>query len=274
MNDYDIPAYDEVKQTGCIRHIFVRTNKNGEVLVCVVSRTEKINKIEKLIELLKNSSLDIVGIVLNINSKNTNVIMSSKYITLFGQNFIFDEVCDIKYKLDVASFFQVNRAQAEILYNTAIDFAKIQKDDVVADIYCGVGSISLIAAKHAKCVTGVEIVPQAIENAKHNAKINNIKNVEFICSSAEDASVKFIEHNFKPNIIFVDPPRKGLDKTTLSSIIKMEPSKIVYVSCDPATLARDLHIFYENNYSIKRAKAVDMFPRTPHIETVCLLTHN
>lgn len=274
MNDYKVSAYDEVEQSGCIRHIFIRTNNNGELLVCLVSFSEKIEHINELIKMFNESQLKIVGLVQNINKKNTNVIMGSKYITLSGQNYIYDEVCGIKYKLDVASFFQVNRPQAENLYNTVLDFAEIKNTDIVADIYCGVGSISLLMAKFAKNVTGIEIVPQAVENAVYNAKINNIDNAKFICSSAKNASKKFIENAYKPNIICVDPPRKGLDKTTSSAIIKINPEKIIYVSCDPATLARDLRIFEDNNYKIDTAKAVDMFPRTPHIETVCKLTHN
>lgn len=258
-------------QKGKIRHIYVRTNKESKVLICIVSSTENLRHTDKLIDLVKKSDLNVCGIMLNINSKNTNVALGQRYKKLYGSNVIGDMLFDLKFNLYVPSFFQVNREQAEKLYEIALDFADIKKSDTVIDLYCGAGTISLCMAKQAGRVIGVEVVKEAIENAMQNAIINKIDNVKFVCQNAADASKQLLSSGVKPNIICVDPPRKGLDNTTIDSIIKMNPEKIVYVSCNCATLSRDLKILKTNGWNLKKAELVDMFPRTPHIETVTLL---
>lgn len=272
MSEYKIPAYNEENRSGLLRHIFIRTNYKYEVLVCLVTTKKEIPHFNNLIKLFKSSHIKIVGLVQNIQIENTNVIFGEQFHTLWKENYITDRILGLDFKLSVASFFQVNRNQAEKLYTIAMDFADIKPTDKIVDLYCGTGTITLLMAKKAKNTIGVEIVPEAISDAKKNAEINSIKNAEFICADAKSAAAEFVKNNFAPDIICVDPPRKGLSKETISSIIEMSPSKILYISCDPATLARDLQIFEKASYKISKAEAVDMFPRTPHIECVVLLT--
>lgn len=272
LTTYKIPAYNEENRTGLVRHIFVRTNYENEVLVCLVTTKKEIPHLADLITLLENLTINIVGLVQNIQNKNTNVIFGKQFNNLWKENYITDKILDLDFRLSVASFFQVNRAQAEKLYTIAMSFADIQPNESVVDLYCGTGTITLLMSKKAQNVIGVEIVPEAISDTKQNAKINSIDNVEFICADAKTASEDFANKEFRPDIICVDPPRKGLDTNTISSIIKISPKRIVYISCDPATLARDLQIFSKSKYKITKAEVVDMFPRTPHIETVVLLT--
>lgn len=272
MLEHKIPAYNEEQQTGLLRHLFVRTNYKKEVLVCLVTTKKEIPHLDNLITLFENSTIDIVGLVQNIQDKNTNVIFGKQFNTLWKKNFIKDKILDLDFKLSVASFFQVNRAQAEKLYKIALDYANINANETVVDLYCGTGTITLLMSKKAKRAFGIEIIPEAILDAKQNAIINSIDNAEFICADAKTAAEDFANKKFHPDVICVDPPRKGLDINTISSIIKMSPKKIVYISCDPATLARDLQIFSKSNYKIMKAEALDMFPSTPHIESVVLLT--
>lgn len=272
MEENNISAYDEETQRGKIRHIYVRTNKNSEVLVCIVANTQNLRHTDKLIEKFRKTDIKLAGLMLNVNNKNTNVALGQTYKKIFGKQKITDWLFDLSFDLYVPSFFQVNRRQAEKLYEIAINFAGIEKTDTVIDMYCGAGTISLCMAKSAKEVTGIEIVNQAIENAKQNAIINQIENVKFVCQDASDASQNLVKNNIHPDIVCVDPPRKGLDNVTLNSILEMAPKKIIYISCDCATLARDLNIFKQDNYHLSKAQAVDMFPRTPHVETVCMLT--
>lgn len=271
MVENNISAYNESEQTGLIRHIFIRTNYCGEVLVCLITTKIKIPCVEKLIRQFESCDVQIVGLVQNIQDKNTNVIMGQRFNNLWKSSYITDKIMGLKFNLSVASFFQVNRDQAEILYGLALEFAGIEKTDNVVDLYCGTGTITLLMAQYAKTAIGVEIVPQAIDDAIKNAKLNQINNAEFICQDAKSAAKDFVNKNFKPDIICVDPPRKGLDQNTVNSIIQMSPKKIVYISCDPATLARDLRIFHQANYKLAKAEAVDMFPRTPHVECITLL---
>lgn len=272
MEKFNISAYDEENKSGLIRHIFVRTNYKHEVLICIISTNKNIPKIDKLIEMVRASKLNCIGIVQNVQDKNTNVILGDTYKLIDGRDRIIDKICGLKFHLSVPSFFQVNREQAEVLYSIALKFADIKNTDTVLDLYCGTGTITLCMAKYSKKAIGVEIVSEAINDAEENAKINNISNAEFICASASEIANKFAGENFKPNVICVDPPRKGLDSETISSMVKMQPGKIVYVSCNPATLARDLQLLTDANYKIAKSECVDMFPRTAHIETVCLLT--
>ena len=225
----------------------------------------------ELINSINNSNVNCKGILINVNNKNTNVILGEENILVDGQNYITDKLCDLEFKLSVPSFFQINRSQAEKLYKIAIEFAHLNQDKTILDLYCGTGTITLLMAKQAKKAIGIEIVNEAIEDAKQNATINKIKNTEFICANAADGANQIISRNIKIDTICCDPPRKGLDSQSIESILKIAPKSIVYVSCDPATLARDLKIFTANNYNITKGQAIDMFPRTAHVETVMLL---
>lgn len=271
MNEYSISAYIEESGKGLLRHIFVRTNYKNEVLVCLVTNYEYIPHFDKLKEMLVNNCEHVYAIVQNINSKKVNTIRGSKYKTIYGPGTIIDELCGLKFELDTASFFQINRIQAENLYTAALDMADISKKDLVLDLYCGTGTITLLLAKRAQHAIGVEIVEQAILNAKKNAKRNDVTNVDFICSNSKNASADLLKKGISPDVICVDPPRKGLDVSTIESCVKLQPKQLVYISCKPETLARDLRIFKDSGYDIENVIMVDMFPRTAHVETAVLL---
>ena len=212
-----------------------------------------------------------VGVVLNTNTAKGNVILGDKYRTIWGQDFLMDTLCGLTFKLSVPSFYQVNRDQAEVLYGKALEFAGLTGEETVLDLYCGTGTITLCLAKRAKRAIGAEIVPPAIEDAKENAARNGIENAEFFCGDAADIAAKLAAEGLRPDVITVDPPRKGLAPEVIASVAGMEPRRVVYVSCDPATLGRDVKIFENLGYKAVRACAVDMFPGTRHVETVCLL---
>lgn len=279
MNENGIPAYDEESQTGLVRHVLIRYGfKTKEIMVCLVINGDKIPKSEKLVDKLKEIS-GMTSITCSINKENTNVIMGKEIKILWGQGFITDYIGDVKYQISPLSFYQVNPVQTEKLYGLALEYAQLEGNETVWDLYCGIGTISLFLAQKAKKVYGVEIVPQAIEDAKNNAKINSIPNAEFFVGKAEEVLPEYYanyekEHGEKAyaDVIVVDPPRKGCDETLLETMVQMQPKRIVYVSCDSATLARDLKYLCENGYEIQKVKAVDQFPHTTHVETVCLLS--
>ena len=273
IKKHHIPVYDEELHKGIIRRVFIR-NSACEFMVVVSANADSLPHQNELIEILRAVSPNISGIILNINKKRTNLVLGDKNITLWGKDNLSATLCGLEYEISPHSFFQVNPTQTEKLYKTAIDFAGISSGDTVMDIYCGIGTISLTAAKSAKSVIGIEIVPQAIENAKKNAKENDILNAKFYCSAAEDIVPQLIKNGKKPNIVILDPPRKGSDEKTLSAITSAKPERIVYVSCNPATLARDVKFLRENGYCTKKVTAVDMFPHTTHVETVALLSKN
>lgn len=268
IKKHNISVYDELTHKGIIRRVFIRNSKSA-FMVVISANADDIPHKNELTSLLRSISPKISGIILNINKKRTNLVLGDKNITLWGKDRLSDTLCGLEYKISPHSFFQINPIQTEKLYNTAIDFADISKSDTVMDIYCGIGTISLTAAKSAKAVIGVEIVPQAIENAKENAIRNKITNAEFYCSAAEDIVPELIEKGKKPNIVILDPPRKGSDEKTLSAIALAKPERIVYVSCNPATLARDAKFLCENGYYVHKVTAVDMFPHTVHVECCC-----
>lgn len=274
MEEFKIPAYDENKKTGLIRHIYIRTGEiSKEVQVCLITARNKIPNIEDLIDNLTKSFEQITSIVQNINKRTDNVILGDKTITLWGDDYLQDTLCSNVFKLSPHAFYQVNHAQTEKLYGFALEYANLTGKENVIDLYCGAGTITLALAAHAKNVIGVEIVPEAIENAKANAKINGIENIEFICADAGQAALMLAQRGTKPDVLTVDPPRKGLNEQAIEAILQMNPEKIVYISCDPATLARDCKLLCNNdNYKIDKVMAVDLFPRTYHIETVCLLS--
>ena len=270
IKKYNISVYDEALHKGIIRRVFIRNSKN-EIMVVVSVNADKIPHEAELVSALNKTSPEITSIILNVNKKRTNLVLGDKNITLWGKDRLSDELCGLSYEVSPHSFFQVNPVQTEKLYNTAIGFADISDKDCVMDIYCGIGTISLTAAKKAKSVIGVEIVPQAIENAKENAKRNNVENAEFYCSAAEDIVPELIKNGNTPDVVILDPPRKGSDEKTLSAIVSAKPKRIVYVSCNPATLARDAKFLAENGYRTEKATAVDMFPHTTHVECVVRL---
>lgn len=268
-------GYNEKTGNGDIKHILVRKNYDEtEIMIVIVS---------KVVDLLKKSDMDLVikkitgrykavkSIILNVNPLNTNTILGDKCITLYGKDYIQDQLCGLKFKIGAKSFYQVNHDQCEVLYNTAIDFAALTSEDVVIDAYCGIGTIGLIASSKVKKVYAVEVVDEAIKCANENASLNKIENIEFVCNKAETQIVRWMNEKIKPTTIFVDPPRKGLDETMIKTICDMQISKIVYVSCDPATLARDLEKFVTNGYVINKVQPVDMFCQTNHVETIVML---
>ncbi|MCD8143840.1 MAG: 23S rRNA (uracil(1939)-C(5))-methyltransferase RlmD [Oscillospiraceae bacterium] len=272
MRTCQIPAYEERAHRGLIRHVYVRTNRAGESLICLVVNGERVPSEKSLISRLRAACPKAVGILLNVNTKKTNVILGERYRLLWGQDFLMDELCGLTFRLSVPSFYQVNREQAEVLYGRALAFAELTGKETVVDLYCGVGTISLVMAKRAGKVIGAEIVPEAVADAGENARRNGLTNAEFICADAGQAVAELARRGLRPDVVSVDPPRKGLSQAVIDAIGQMEPSKVVYVSCDPATLARDVKLLGEKGYRLTQTEAVDLFPRTGHVETVVQLS--
>ena len=272
MRRYKISAYDETTGKGLVRHVCVRVNRKGESLCCVVVNGNKVPREPELAAYVTAAVPHTVGVLLNSNTRRGNVVLGDKYRTLFGRNYLMDTLCGLEFKLSMPSFYQVNRDQAEVLYGKALKFAGLTGNETVLDLYCGIGTITLCLAKAAKRVIGAEIVPPAIRDAKENALRNHIENAEFFCGDAADIAAKLESDGLRPDVVTVDPPRKGLAPEVIASVAAMGPEKVVYVSCDPATLGRDVKIFREFGYEAKRAAAVDMFPGTAHVETVVLLS--
>lgn len=279
MKENSVPAYNEKDAEGVIRHVLIRSGyATKEIMVCLVINAEKLPCAARLIEKLCTVE-GMTGISVSPNMERTNVIMGKTFQVLWGQGYITDYIGNIKYQISPLSFYQVNPVQTEKLYSLALEYADLKGGETVWDLYCGIGTISLFLAQKAGKVYGVEIVPQAIEDARHNAQINGIDNAEFFAGKAEEVLPAYYERQERKkgakeyaDVIVVDPPRKGCDRTLLETIVKMQPEKVVYVSCDPATLARDLKYLRGEGYEIKRIRPVDMFPMTVHIETVVLLS--
>ena len=271
VNQYRISAYDEETHKGLLRHIYVRRGViSGEILVCLVVNGRKLPHIPELIEKLKKIP-GFTTLVLAVNTRPGNAILGNEFITLYGPGYIEDTLCGLKFRLSPRSFYQVNHHQAQRLYEAAISQAEITKDDLVLDLYCGVGTITLAMAKAAGKVIGVEVIEQAVEDAKDNAKRNGIENAEFFCGDAGKAALELEAKGIKPDVIVVDPPRKGLNADTIEALHRMDPRRIVYVSCDPATLARDVALLKERGYVLKNAMAADLFPRCAHVESIVTL---
>jgi 23S rRNA (uracil1939-C5)-methyltransferase len=273
LNEYKIKAYDETLKEGLVRHVFTRVGfVTKEVMVCLVINGDSIKHSEELVstlnEVIEKEGYVLKSVSLNINKKDTNVIMGEKCVPLYGDLYIEDYIGDIKYRISPLSFYQVNPAQTKKLYDLAKEYAGLSGNEVLWDLYCGIGTISLYLSKSAKKVYGVEIVPEAIADAKENAKINGIENAEFFVGASEDVADSLP----KPDVIVVDPPRKGCDEKLLNTIISVAPKRLVYVSCDPATLGRDLKFLCANGYELKEVRPVDQFPNTVHVETAALLT--
>lgn len=272
MAAYSVPAYEEASGKGLLRHLYVRTNRAGESLCCLLVNGKSLPHEPELISALRSAEPGLKGIVLGVNEKRNNVILGDSYRTLWGDDFLMDTMCGLSFRLSVPSFYQVNTPQAEVLYGVALDFADLQGDELAVDLYCGIGTITLCLARRVKTVIGAEIVPEAIEDAKQNAARNGIENARFYCGDASQVAAKLAGEGLRPDLITVDPPRKGLSEDVVTSIVRMAPARVVYVSCDPATLARDVKRFSALGYTPQKAAAVDLFPRTPHVETVVLLS--
>ena len=272
MQTCHVAGYDEKTGRGLVRHLYVRSNAAGESLICVLVNGDKLPKEDRLVGLLRAACPKCTGIVLGTNTKKGNVILGDRYRTLWGSDRLEDTLCGKTFRLSVPSFYQVNRAQAERLYAKAIEFAGLTGGETVLDLYCGAGTITLAMADRAKRVLGAEIVPEAIDDARENAACSGVQNAEFFCGDASDVAKKLARERLRPDVITVDPPRKGLAADVVESIAEMQPERVVYVSCDSATMARDVKRFAELGYTAVRACAVDMFPRADHIETVCLLS--
>lgn len=275
MLDYKVRAYDEQSGTGLLRHIMIRTAYfTGEIMVCLVINGRNLKSPaarNALVERLSRIE-GMTSICLNINMEKTNVILGKEMVHLMGQGYITDMIGEIRYQISAQSFFQVNPLQTRILYETALDFAGLTGEEVVWDLYCGIGTISLFLAQKAKQVYGVEIVPPAIENARVNAKMNGIDNVQFYVGKAEEVLPELYEkEGIRADVIVTDPPRKGCEEIVLETMVRMAPEKIVYVSCNSSTLARDLRYLTENGYEVKKVQPVDMFPQTGGVECISLL---
>ena len=273
MADNGVSAYDEKSGEGAIRHVFVRCAVNtDDAVACIVSARGLHGKNEALINSLRRDCPELTGIVLNINKSRGNTVLAGDFYTLWGSEIMRDSLGGVEYEISPQAFYQINPPQAEKLYEKALEYAAPTRDETVLDMYCGAGTISLYLAKRAGKVIGAEIIPEAIENAKKNAKNNGIENAEFICADASEAAERFLESGIHPATVVVDPPRKGMSDTAIKAICGMSPEKVVYVSCNPATLARDIAVFSGLGYELRDATAVDMFPRTVHVETVVLMS--
>lgn len=272
-----IKSYDENTGKGLLRHIFIRQGYHSkEIMICLVVTKASAVRFSELCKILSEKYHDIKSIVMNINPDNTNVILGKKTVALWGKNKIQDIMCGNNINIAPEAFYQVNTLQAEKLYAIASNFADFKGNETLLDFYCGAGTIGLSMASRVRKLIGVEIIPQAVENANENAYISNIHNAEFICSDAGKAAKKLVDSGIKPDVIILDPPRKGCDNVTLNAVLQMNPQKIVMISCNPATAARDCSFFVQNEYNVEKVQAVDLFPRTTHVESVVLLTkvHN
>lgn len=269
MNEQHISVYDETSRTGAIRHIVVKVGVYTNEIMCMfVTNEEKIQNEEILVKKLITKFPNVKTIIKNINQRNTNVILGDKNVVLYGRGYIKDKLGEYTFKISPRSFYQTNPTQTEVLYNKAIEFAKLNKDDILCDLYCGIGTIGIFASRYVKKVYGIEIVEEAIEMAKENAVLNGIDNIEFMAGDVEKVFGTMLqENNVIPNVIIVDPPRRGLDNTTIETILKLGVSRLIYVSCNPATMVRDLKLL-EGKYEVKEIQPVDMFPFTSHVECV------
>ncbi len=272
MTTHNIPAYNEQQHKGMVRHLITRhAYSTGLMHVTIVINGRRLNSVESLVKSLTDCGY-ISGIDVNINKQQTNVILGKKMLHIYGDDAIEDTIGDVKFRVSPQSFYQVNPVQTEKLYAKALEYADLTGEETVLDLYCGIGSISLFLAQKAKKVIGVELIEEAIINADANAKLNKIKNIDFYVGKAEVVVPDlYKEHALKADVVVVDPPRKGCDEKLLETIVKIKPKKIVYVSCDPSTLARDIHFLTQHGFILDQVQPVDMFPHTTHVETVCVL---
>jgi len=273
MKEYKIPPYDEDKRTGIVRHVMGRVGVHtGEIMVCLVTARETVPHLKELVKMLKSAIPGIKSVVQNVNTRSTNVILGEKTKLIAGELTIKDKIGPLKFNISAQSFFQVNSEQAEKLYNTALDFAALKGKETVVDLYCGTGTITLFMAQKAKQVLGIEIVPSAIRDAKKNARANHIDNADFLLGDAAAEMPRLAAEGLRPDVVILDPPRAGCEEKVLAAIVKVRPGRVVYVSCNPATLARDLEYLCARGFTVNKVQPCDMFSRTHHVETVVALS--
>jgi len=272
MTDCGITPYDAAANKGIVRHIYVRTgDASGETHLCIVAARARLPEQDELIRRAREACPSLTGIVLNVNKRNDNVILGERTLTLWGEAELEDRLCGNIFRLSPHAFYQVNHAQTEQLYECVLEFVELTGSETAVDLCCGAGTITLALARKASRAVGVEIVPEAVTNARENAARNGVENVDFYCADAAQAAMRFARMGKHHDVIVADPPRKGLDEETIEAAAQMAPDKIIYVSCDPATLARDVKHFAGLGYQIERARVFDLFPRTRHVETIVLL---
>ena len=271
MERFDVLPYSEADNSGVVRHIYTREGDSGICLV-IVSSKDELPHSQELIESILRLDIPVCGIVLNINNKKTNIVLGKEYKTIWGKNTINDRIGGAEFEISPASFYQVNRRQTQILYSIAEKMAMLSGKETVYDIYCGIGTIGQFMAKRIKKIVGIEIVPQAVENAKKNAELNGIDNAVYYCGAAEKLTKSLIKKEGRPDVIILDPPRKGCDEALLTTVAEAEPERIVYISCKPSTLARDLKFIATKGYITQKITPVDMFPCTDHVECVVLMS--
>ncbi|HGR2802452.1 TPA: 23S rRNA (uracil(1939)-C(5))-methyltransferase RlmD [Streptococcus pneumoniae] len=273
LRRFDLKPYDEKEQSGLIRNLVVRRGHySGQIMVVLVTTRPKVFRVDQLIEQVIKQFPEIVSVMQNINDQNTNAIFGKEWCTLYGQDYITDQMLGNDFQIAGPAFYQVNTEMAEKLYQTAIDFAELKKDDVVIDAYSGIGTIGLSVAKHVKEVYGVELIPEAVENSQKNASLNKITNAHYVCDTAENAMKKWLKEGIQPTVILVDPPRKGLTESFIKASAQTGADRIAYISCNVATMARDIKLYQELGYELKKVQPVDLFPQTYHVETVALLS--
>lgn len=273
LQRFGVKAYNEKAHTGFLRHIIIRRGHySHEMMVVLVTRIEKFFKGQELAEQIAKEVPSVVSVIQNINEEKTNVILGKQNKVLYGKAVIEDQLLGKTYQISPESFYQVNTPQTEVLYQTAIEYADLDENDVVIDAYCGIGTIGQSLAEKVKHVYGVEIIPEAIADAKKNAEINQLTNLTYEVGTAETVMEAWVSQGIKPSVIIVDPPRKGLTLSFITASSQVAPEKIIYVSCNPATLARDLKLYAEEGYQVEKVQPVDLFPQTPHVESVTLLT--
>ena len=265
-----VEPYHEESHTGLIRHLVIRVNRKGEALVCVVANGKALPQADALADAMMKAGA--IGVILNENTARTNVIFGPRFYTLAGASVLRDTLCGLQFDLSPAAFYQVNPAQAEVLYGVALDFAELRPDDLVCDVYCGAGTVTLLMARHCRRALGIEIVPDAIRNAEANAALNGVGNVEFRTGAAEDVLPELVRGGLRPDVILVDPPRKGLEPAVIQAMAEASPRRIVYISCGIATLARDAALLRDLGWRVEKVQPVDLFGWTGGIETVCLLS--
>ncbi|MCY7025553.1 23S rRNA (uracil(1939)-C(5))-methyltransferase RlmD [Streptococcus sanguinis] len=272
LRRFDLKPYDEQEKTGLIRNLVVRRGHySGEIMVILVTTRPKIFRVEQLMERLTEAFPAIKSIMQNINDQPGNAIFGKDWRTLYGQDYITDQMLGNDFQIAAPAFYQVNTEMAEKLYQTAIDFSELTADDVVLDAYSGIGTIGLSVAKQVKQVYGVEVIPEAVENSRKNAAINGITNASYVCAPAEEAIQNWLKEGIQADVILLDPPRKGLTESFIKASVSMEPKKITYISCNVATMARDIKLYQELGYELKKVQPVDLFPQTHHVECVSLL---
>lgn len=275
MNRCLVEPYDEKEHRGVVRHVFVRHSRHtGQVMVVVAANALRMEQSEVLVSLLRDRVIGLKSVIHNVNTERTNVVLGKHNVTLWGQDYIEDCMDGLRFRISPASFYQVNTQQTQVLYRTAVEFAQLTGHETVFDLYCGIGTISLYMAKHTEKVIGVELVEDAVKDARQNAVANGINHAYFYAGAVEQVIPRLYEMGERADVVVLDPPRKGVDRVTLQTVIDMNPERIVYVSCNPATLARDTKVLFDDGgYAVRRVQPVDMFAHTGHVETVALLSH-